>query len=203
MLELLAIVRDNETMLLRATATVILVGFVLVSMGCASKARKEAEFLQAALKQDAKGPVETKISYGTSTAGIAIQTVTISFLIDIGVLTYRDTVNALFLSRGYTQAMNLSTPNEFSIAYGGLDGKIYVEILAEVALPSAAEMTQLPEEDMPKEPSKDAHDAPTMPPSDAKPPISINGIGARNKKEKDTKPKDPKNIHRVTIKISY
>ena len=193
--------RDNETMLIRLTAYILLTVLCAVSAACGSKARKEAEFLQANLTQNAKSEVEIKTTTGTSTTGNAIQIVTLSFLTNEDVAAYRDKVNDLLIERAYAQAMNLSTPNEFSVAYDGLEGKIHVEILAEVALPVASEMTQLPADEMPKEAAKQP---PEEPLDDKRSPSQ--GIGASGRKVETTtpiEPETPTDIHKITIKISY
>lgn len=192
-------------MLIRLTAYILLAAFFAATAACVSKARKEAEFLQANLTQSAKSEVETKTTTGTSRTGNAIQIVTFSFLTNEDVFAYRDKTNALLIGRGYTQAMNLSTPNEFSVAYDGLEGKIHVEVLAEVALPGASEMTQLPAEDLPKEEAK----MPSEPPKEAVEENQLppqQGIGASGKKDEATAPKEtetPTDVHKITIKISY
>lgn len=195
-------------MLKRLSANILFAAIVAIILAataaCGSKTRKEAEFLQANLTQGAKSEVETKTTTGTSTTGNAIQIVTLSFLTNEDISAYRDKVNDMLIGRGYAQAMNLSTPNEFSVAYDGLDGKIHVEVLAEVALPGASEMTQLPAEDLPKEEAKKAPEPPKEPVDENQPPQQ--GIGASGKKDEVVGPKEPEtptDIHKITIKISY
>lgn len=204
MLELKANVRDNETMLKGLTAYIFLAVLCAATAACGSKVRKEAEFLQANLTQGAKSEVASKTTTGTSTTGNAIQIVTLSFLTNEDVSAYRDKINELLIGRGYTQAMNLSTPNEFSLAYDGLEGRIHVEVLAEVALPGASEMTQLPAEYLPKEEAKKAPEPPQKPVDENEAPQQ--GIGAGAKKDEPASPQEPKiptEVHKITIKISY
>ncbi len=204
MLELKANVRDNDIMFKRLTAYMLLAVLVAATAVCGSKTRKEAEFLQANLTQGAKSKVEIKTTTGTSTTGNAIQIVILSFMTNEDVSAYRDKTNELLIGRGYTQAMNLSTPNEFSVAYDGLEGRIHVEVLAEVALPGASEMTQLPAEDLPKEEAKKAPEPPKEPVDENQPPLQ--GIGASGKKDEVAVPKGPEtptDVHKITIKISY
>jgi hypothetical protein len=191
-------------MLKRSTAYILLALLCAATTACGSKVSKEAEFLQANLTQGAKSKVETKTTAGTSTTGNAIQIVTLSFLTNEDISDYRSKVNDLLIGRGYSQAMNLSTPNEFNIAYDGLEGRIHAEVLAEVALPPSGGMTDLPKEDLPKEPPSKAVEPPKEPLDGGKAPPK--GIGAQGEAEKPSTPEGPMtptDIHKITIKISY
>jgi hypothetical protein len=183
---------------------------LLLLISCASsRPRNEALLVEKELTKAAKNAPERKTASETSTTGRAIQTTTISFLTDQPVFQYRDASNKFLLGRGYSQAMNLSTPDEFSMTYDGLEGLIHVEILAEVALPSGSKMTELPPEDLPK-PGSPASGA-ASPPNQPQPPQG-DGRGAEGNETQSsnptepaqlTEPPTPTNIHKITIKISY
>ncbi len=144
--------------------------------------------MEAELTKPAVGDLERIVKQGVSKTGRDIQIVTIVFLIDEPVFEYRDQSNAYLLDRGYTQSMNLSTPTEFSIAYNGPEGLIYIEVMAEVALPPESLLTGLPEQ-APTEPEDG------LPPPDTSPDEGIDD-GAEP-------PLPAPDFHRVTIKISY
>lgn len=175
-----------------------------LSFGCASKAAHEADLIFQHFSADSEENVEKKYEDGKTDSGAAIQIVSYSYLTKKPVLAYKQKVNEFFIGRGYTQAINLSTPNEFSLVYDGLNGKIRVEILAEVALPPASEMTQIPKDSLsaPTEVVDAAkREASEEPKSGDKGPIQ--GIGASSKDKELKAPEPPSDIHRITIKISY
>jgi hypothetical protein len=180
---------------------------LLLLISCASThSRKEALLIEKELTKAAKNTPELQITSETSTTGRAIQMTTISFLIDQPVFQYRDASNKFLLDRGYSQAMNLSTPDEFNMTYDGLEGLIHVEILAEVALPPGSKMTDLPPEDLPK-PEAPGAGATSLP----KPPVPLQGDGKGEEgnqanpaqSTQPVEPPAPTNIHKITIKISF
>jgi hypothetical protein len=183
---------------------------LLFLISCASThSRKEALLVEKELTKAAKNTPERKTTSETSTTGRAIQTTTINFLTDQPVFQYRDASNKFLLGRGYSQAMNLSTPDEFSMTYDGLEGLIHVEILAEVALPPGSKMTELPPDDLPK-PGTPALGV-ASPPKPTQPPQGDDKGAEGNQTQPvnptqpahPVEPPTPTNIHKITIKISY
>ncbi|OGK09170.1 MAG: hypothetical protein A2Y63_06350 [Candidatus Riflebacteria bacterium RBG_13_59_9] len=170
-------------MLLRLVSSVVVIGLLTgLLAGCnRPHTRNEAALLEEELTQPAANGIERSVKQEVSTTGRDIQTVTLVFLIAEPVFDYRDRVNSFLLGRGYCQALNVATPSEFNLIYDGLNGFMRVQVLAEVALPPASEMTQIP----PLEP----------------PEAVIPDEMSENEAEPTSPAED--DYHRITLKISY
>jgi len=166
-------------------ALAILAGLLCVPACSRSHPRDEAALLEAELTVPALTKPERSVSWGKSTTGRDIQTVTITFLIDQPVFQYREHVNSFLLARGYTQALNITTPGEFSLVYDGLEGNLRVEVMAEMAATPASPLPQLPADTG----------------ADAGPPSSTPEDSNDNAQAEPAPPETP--YRKVTVRISF